>query len=220
MMTPRTAHRLGVALAAAVATIGPTLRLRVHGLEHVEPFWAAGRPVIYVVWHGRIVLLPWLTGRLRGRHRPRGVTMLASRSGDGALAAACGERFGLRVVRGSSSRGGTAAVRALVQTLRDGSDIALVPDGPRGPREHFQPGAVVLAALTGTPIVPVACAARPARRLASWDQMLLPVPFARCAVVFGAPLGVARDDDREIVRKDAERALAETTARADRLVSA
>ena len=220
MMGARVGHGVGLALATAVAALGATLRLRVHDMEHVQPLWSERRPVVYVVWHGRILLMPWIAARLRRRHHGRRATVLASRSRDGALAAACAERFGLRVVRGSSSRGGAAAVRRLVHAVRHGDDVVLVPDGPRGPREHVQPGAVALAALTGAPIVPLACAARPARRLSSWDQMIVPMPFARCVVVFGAAVHVARDADREIARKDVERALAETTARADRLVSA
>lgn len=210
---------LPVLAAGAVRALASTLRMAVHGLEHVEPFWAGRRPVIYVVWHGRVLLMPWINTWLRRHHDGRRATVLASLSRDGALAAGYARCFGLPVVRGSSSRGGAGAVRMLVERLREGEDVALVPDGPRGPRHHLQPGAVVLAALTGAPIVPLACGARPARRLASWDEMLVPMPFARCAVVFGAPLAIAREADREIARKDVERALQETTARADRLVS-
>ena len=210
---------LPVVAAGAVRALGATLRMAVHGLEHVQPFWASPRPVIYVVWHGRVLLMPWINAWLRRHHEGRGATVLVSLSRDGALAAVYARCFGLAVVRGSSSRGGGAAVRVLAERLRKGEDVALVPDGPRGPRRQLQPGAVVLAALTRAPIVPLACGARPARRLRSWDEMMVPAPFARCAVVFGAPLAIARDADREIARKDVERALEETTTRADRLVA-
>ena len=96
----------------------------------------------------------------------------------------------------------------------------MVPDGPRGPREELQPGVVVLAALTGAPVVPVGFAARPARRLASWDRFMVPLPFARAAAVFGKPFAVAREADRETARADLERALREVTESADRLVGA
>ena len=98
--------------------------------------------------------------------------------------------------------------------------MAVVPDGPRGPRERVQAGVIVLAAATGAPIVPCGFAARPARRLASWDRFLVPLPFARAAVVFGKPAGVPRDADRETARADLERVLAEVSEFADRLVDA
>jgi len=128
--------------------------------------------------------------------------------------------FGLGVVRGSSSRGGAEALRALTAAVRAGEDVAVVPDGPRGPRERVQPGVLLLAALTGAPVVPFGFAARPARRLASWDRFMVPLPFARAAVVFGKPLAIARDAERETARADLERALREVTNCADRLVAA
>jgi lysophospholipid acyltransferase (LPLAT)-like uncharacterized protein len=95
-----------------------------------------------------------------------------------------------------------------------------VPDGPRGPAERVQPGVVALAALTGAPVVPFGFAARPARRLHSWDRFMVPLPFARAAVVFGAAAMVPREADRETARVDLERTLLEVTERADRLVGA
>jgi lysophospholipid acyltransferase (LPLAT)-like uncharacterized protein len=163
-------------------------------------------------------MVPWMNVRLR-RHGARAVQVLASRSRDGELVAAVVRRVGLGTARGSSSRGGAAGLRALAATLRAGGDVAVVPDGPRGPRERVQPGVVALAALTGAPVVPLAFAAHPARRLGSWDRFLVPWPFARCAVVFGPPMAVARDADREAARREIERALADVTLAADRLAA-
>lgn len=206
------------ALAIVVRVLGATLRVRAVGTEALAPSWSARRPLIYAVWHGRILMVPWMNERLR-RRGARAVQVLASRSRDGDLVAAYVRRFGLGAARGSSSRGGAAGLRALAATLRAGGDVAVVPDGPRGPRERLQAGVVALAALTGAPVVPLAFAARPARRLASWDRFLVPWPFARCAVVFGAPVAVARDADRDIARREIERALTDVTLAADRLVA-
>src|SRR5262249_57619811 len=104
--------------------------------------------------------------------------------------------------------------------LRDGADVAIVPDGPRGPREQLQPGAATLAALTGAVVVPVAVAARPARRLRSWDRFLVPLPFACCVLAFGPPLRIPAGPARHLARKELERALSETTERADALAEA
>jgi hypothetical protein len=208
------------AAAAAVRALGATLRVTERGVEGLAPLWASGRPLIYAVWHGRILMVPWLNARLRRTRGARRVRVLASRSRDGELVSRFVRRFGLEVVRGSSSRGGAHALRALAAALRAGEDVAVVPDGPRGPDQTLEPGVIVLAAATGAPIVPLGFAARPARRLRTWDRFLVPAPFARCALVFGEPSGVARDADRQTARDAVERALAEVTATAERLVAA
>jgi lysophospholipid acyltransferase (LPLAT)-like uncharacterized protein len=151
--------------AMLVRLVGATLRVRVEGVDALRPHWSAARPLIYCVWHGRILMVPWLNARLRRTHGARGVSVLASRSRDGGIVSAYVSRFGLDVVRGSSSRGGAAALRALVSVVANGRDVALVPDGPRGPRGQLEPGVVALAALTGAPVVPLGFAARPAWRL-------------------------------------------------------
>jgi lysophospholipid acyltransferase (LPLAT)-like uncharacterized protein len=189
-------------------------------VEALRPLWGAGRPLIYAVWHGRILIVPWLNARFRRTEGARNVRVLASRSRDGELVAAFVRCFGLDVVRGSSSRGGAAALRELARVLHAGDDVAVVPDGPRGPSCHAQAGIVSLAATTGALIVPLGVAAWPARRLGSWDRFMVPAPFARCAVVFGAPVAVGRHDDRETVRVAVERALQTATDSADRLVAA
>jgi hypothetical protein len=206
-------------IAFAVRGLGFTLRVRVSGMEPLVPMWRAGRPLIYVVWHGRILLVPWLNARLRRTRGARAPLVLTSRSRDGEIIAQYVRRFGLPVVRGSSSRGGDAALRRLVSAIRDGRDVAIVPDGPRGPREHLQPGVVALAALTGAPVIPLAVGLRPARRLSIWDRFLVPLPFARCALVFGASVHVGRESDREHARRDLERALVDVSARADALAA-
>jgi lysophospholipid acyltransferase (LPLAT)-like uncharacterized protein len=204
--------------AGGVRALGATLRVEIVGTESIEGFWAAQRALIYIVWHGRILMVPWLNERLRRERRARPVTVLASRSRDGELVARYVEHFGLGVVRGSSSRGGAGGFRGLARTLSGGGDVAVVPDGPRGPRGQLQPGVVSLASLTGAPVVPLAFAAWPARRVASWDEFLVPLPFARCTVLFGEPVVVPRDADRVRAGKDLEQALADVTAEADRRV--
>jgi lysophospholipid acyltransferase (LPLAT)-like uncharacterized protein len=208
-------------IAAGLARLlGATLRLREEGIETLAPSWTAARPLIYCVWHGRILMVPWLNARLRRSAGARTVSVLASRSRDGGLVASYAGRFGLEVVRGSSSRGGAGALRALVSAVREGRDVALAPDGPRGPRGQLGAGSVTLAAITGAPVVPLGFAARPSWRLATWDEFQIPAPFARAALVFGAMTSIARDADRERARKEIEQSLDEVTAAADRLVGA
>jgi lysophospholipid acyltransferase (LPLAT)-like uncharacterized protein len=206
--------------AGLVRVVGATLRLRAEGVEALAPSWTAARPLIYCVWHGRILMVPWLNARLRRSHGARAVSVLASRSRDGSLMGDYVRRFGLDVIRGSSSRGGAEALRALKSAVDAGCDVALAPDGPRGPRGQLGSGVVALAALTGAPVVPLGFAARPAWHLASWDAFQIPVPFARAALVFGAMTSIDRDSDREQARKEIQRSLDEATAAADRLVNA
>ena len=102
-------NALGTRLLPAVAALGvralgATLSVRAEGIEPLRPLWRAGRPLIYGVWHGRILIVPWLNARFRRTDGARDVRVLASRSRDGELMAAFVRRFGLEVVRGSSSR--------------------------------------------------------------------------------------------------------------------
>lgn len=205
--------------AAAVRLLAVSLRIVVRGADRLVPLWRERRPLIYAVWHGRILMVPWLNARLRRTHGARSVRVLASRSRDGEIVARYVRHFGLDVVRGSSSRGGAVALRQLAATLAAGEDVAVIPDGPRGPRCRVQPGIVALAALSGAPVVPLAFAASPARRLGTWDEFLVPMPFARCAAVFGELAFVARGADRERAGKGLEETLTEVTRLADRLVS-
>src|SRR2546428_6261840 len=109
-------------------------------------------------------MVPWINERLRASHGARAATVLVSRSRDGEIVARYLSRFGLDSVRGSTSRGGREAGRALVAAVRRGRDIALVPDGPRGARGQLQPRVGTPAALPRAPIVPLAVPAPPPPR--------------------------------------------------------
>jgi lysophospholipid acyltransferase (LPLAT)-like uncharacterized protein len=202
---------VGPALGAvALRALALTLRIRREEAA-VAPLWAAHAPIIYAVWHGRILLLPRLYGR-RGSHA------LASRSRDGELVARWISRFGLVPVRGSSTRGGGEALRRLARVLRQGGEVVVVPDGPTGPREILKVGVIALARLSGAPIVPTAFGASREWRLHSWDEFRIPKPFARCVVRFGEPIRIPAGADRaflEATRKDVEAALRSLTWQVD-----
>jgi lysophospholipid acyltransferase (LPLAT)-like uncharacterized protein len=189
-------------VAWGVRLLGLTLSIR-RDERAVEPLWQAGAPVIYAVWHGQILLLPLLYGR-------RAVCVLASRSRDGEMLTRYIGRFGIEAVRGSSSRGGAAALRHLARWLEGGHEVVVVPDGPRGPAEVVKPGIVGLARLSGAAIVPVAVGASSEWRLGSWDGFRIPRPFSRCVARFGEPIHVARVVDRRAeaaAREEVEAAL-------------
>lgn len=186
----------GVLGAGAAAALFATVRVRRSGVEHYERFRRERRPVIFVFWHGHLLPLAHL-------HRREGIVVLVSEHGDGEYIARMIERLGFGTVRGSSTRGGIKGLRGLVRAARSGRDLALTPDGPRGPRGHFKPGALVAAQLTGLPLVPIAVAVSPAWRLSSWDAFVVPKPFARVCVEYLPPRFVERAATREALAAEA-----------------
>ncbi len=146
-------------------------------------------PFIGVLWHNRIpLLMDFFPPALERRS-----AALASASGDGDVAARILRQFGYQVVRGSSSRGGREALYGLREKLLEGCSLALTVDGPRGPRYHVHPGAVLLAEMTGIPIVPIGFNAPRRWELGGWDRTHIPKPFSRVEFVLGAPIQIAPD---------------------------
>jgi len=192
-------------LAGLVRLLAATWRFRVQGWEHVVAARQSGRPVIYILWHSR--LLPLLYHR-----REEGVAVLISRHRDGGYLAELSERWGYRVVRGSSRRGGEVGLLGLVRYLRRGAEVALTPDGPRGPAERMKPGALAAAQHAGALVVAAGARTASAWWIESWDRFCLPRPFAAVEIAYSAPFGV--DEGKEALRRGmtaAERALTQVT---------
>jgi lysophospholipid acyltransferase (LPLAT)-like uncharacterized protein len=186
-------HAGGLVLTALMSS----LRVHVENDEAYRELMAPGKPVILVLWHGRLLPLGFI-------HRGQDVVGLASRSADGEYIARVLQRWGFEVVRGSSSGGGDIAFRQLIRVVHGGRSVAVTPDGPRGPREKFKPGVIQLARITGAPLVPVAIAASRAWWFVGWDRFMVPKPFARLAVKYGDPITVARDADPATLAAHAE----------------
>lgn len=141
--------------------------------------------LVFAFWHGQQMAL------LAARRR-RSLAVMVSWSKDGELQAGVMRSLGMKVVRGSSSRGAAAGLRGIVRLLHEGWDAAFAVDGPRGPRGIPKAGALKAARLGGAELVPVASAASRRWVLAStWDQFELPLPFARVCVVLGDPVDSA-----------------------------
>jgi len=190
-----------------------TARFEVSGAEHHRQFTARGQPVIYVLWHGRLLPLTYL-------HRGQGIAALISRSADGEYIAQLVERWGYITVRGSSSRGGGAALRELVRQARAGRCLAITPDGPRGPRQQLKDGVLVAGQLTGLPLIPTTASASRAWWIEGWDRFLVPRAFARVRVAYGPPVHVPRDaGEQELaaLRSSLEAELNRLTAEVDAL---
>ena len=171
--------RLGVPL---VRLLGWTWRIRVVNRERsVERLRRERRPMVFALWHGD--MLPLLY-----QHRGEGVTVLISEHRDGELIARVAKSLGFRTVRGSTTRGASRALVGLARELRDGHDIAVTPDGPRGPARSFAPGALIAAQRARAPVIAVGLAARRAWRLASWDRFVIPKPFSRVCIAYSDPV--------------------------------
>jgi lysophospholipid acyltransferase (LPLAT)-like uncharacterized protein len=162
-----------------------TTRCVRRGQEHYLQFRRKGEPVVFAFWHGH--LLP-----LVHYHRNEGIVVLVSEHGDGEYITRIIHRHGFGAARGSSTRGGARGLRGLVRAARAGRDLALTPDGPRGPRQEFKWGALVAAQLTERPIIPLAVAATRAWHLGSWDRFMIPKPFATIRIVYGPPVWIPR----------------------------
>ncbi|MBV9848725.1 MAG: lysophospholipid acyltransferase family protein [Armatimonadetes bacterium] len=183
----------------AARLVARTLRLRVVGEERVHALQGAGKGVILVTWHGR-TLIP--VARFRGR----GYWAVISTSRDGEYQNCIFRRFGWQTVRGSTSaRGAVQAALTMVRHLKGGTTLAFTPDGPRGPSHQVQPGAIFLAQKSGCPIIPAGISARPRKLTHAWDHYLIPLPFARAALIYGEPITIPMDADADEQRRWAER---------------
>jgi hypothetical protein len=170
-----------------------------------------GGPAIYCLWHNRLLLcMEAYLEQTQRRSLGKGLAALISASKDGAFLAAILERFQVQPVRGSSSRRGSQALLELTSWAERRYDLAITPDGPRGPRYTVQDGVMSLAQLTGLPIVPFGFYAHRKIQLKSWDRFQIPLPFSRCDLTLGKPIYVPReatDAQREEIRKQLEQTL-------------
>jgi lysophospholipid acyltransferase (LPLAT)-like uncharacterized protein len=188
---------IGWMLRILVSCIGSTLRWRVEdpsGLLKDTP----QRSCIFAFWHNRIFLLPYLFRKhWHSRQRDR-VAVLVSASKDGEFLTGVLDKFSLICVRGSSSRRGKQALREMTELVKLGYDAGITPDGPRGPKYVCQSGVISLAQLTQAPIVPVSWDVTRKIVMNSWDNFVVPMPFARATLRIGAPMVVAANASEEL----------------------
>ncbi len=219
---------LGVRIVGHLAAIllrllGATWRIRTEGPDPLpgDPLSPAPlspekapekAPVVAAFWHRNVLI---------GAHyyRDRRFAAAVSRSPDGDRIAALLTALGYRPApRGSSTRGGAAALRELFKLVRSGTTVSVQPDGPQGPARVSKVGIITLARLTRRPITPVGFSAWPRLRFRSWDGLLLPLPFARVICRYAKPIPVppdADDDEQERLRKALDKALNDLTDQLD-----
>jgi len=193
--------------AGLIRLIHLLLRKETIGLEKVVPLWKRGESVIIAFWHDQLLLMA-------PGYRGPGTRILISQSKDGELIARTMEFLGQGAVRGSSSRGGSAALREMVRLAKEPYDLAITPDGPKGPRHEAKQGVAQLAKLTRRAIVPMSFVASRGHRFASWDRFLLPYPFARGVYAYGEPLYCGEEESLDDFLVRIQRALDANLGRA------
>jgi lysophospholipid acyltransferase (LPLAT)-like uncharacterized protein len=207
---------------AAIAALGypmmralsSTWRWKVNGGEQFDAITAQGRQPILALWHGRIFPATVFFQR-------RGVVAITSGNFDGEWIARIMAKFGYGAARGSTSRGGPKALRQLVRDVKSHS-VAFTLDGPRGPAEVAQPGAVWLAKVTGNPLLPFHAEAASSWTMNSWDRTQIPKPFTTVAMAIREPIYVPRDADERalnVARLALEASLASARIECQRLLA-
>jgi lysophospholipid acyltransferase (LPLAT)-like uncharacterized protein len=184
--------------------------------EEINPeiarfFGDSGTPAIGAFWHGRLLMMPLVD-------KGKKLSFLVSPHRDGQVVGKALKRFGFHAILGSTTRKGFSAFKQLVKAYQNGSDLAITPDGPRGPRYRAQIGVVELAKVTGRPIIPLSFSASKRKIFNTWDHFLLPYPFSKGVFIWGEPIVVNPNGDRshlEERRTLLEERLNELTERAD-----
>ncbi len=181
----------GVLVAGLLRSLAWTWRVEIEGPNPLTASRTEGPAPVLVTWHRNLFTA-------LGAFRDRGMVMPVSRSRDGDWIEAVLRWMGFGPsARGSSSDGASTLLRTLVRTVKSGTPVGMLPDGPRGPAGVAQPGVVALARMTGAQLHLAGVSADRAWRFGSWDQAILPKPFARVRCHFGRTLDVPKGSDKE-----------------------
>ncbi|NLO90436.1 MAG: lysophospholipid acyltransferase family protein [Elusimicrobia bacterium] len=190
--------------------VGKTARITLLPDAESSATEKSGGNYIYAIWHSRLVFLVY-------SHRFRNVCALVSKSKDGEYLARLLSRFGFDTVRGSTSKGGTAALLNLLDRAQAGQHPVVTPDGPKGPQRTVQSGILLLAQKTGLPVIPVSCGLSRKIVFNSWDKFQLPLPFSKAVVAYGRPIHVGEQDDTAAKSEEIRLELDRITEQADKL---
>ena len=192
-------RRIQIPIIAAIVytvirTLGPTLRFEVIGRNAVEELWAAKQPCIWAFWHRVIIPIAWY-----GRNR--GIVVMNTTAFDGQWTRKVIEWLGFGTAQGSSSRGGLRGLTVMAKRIEEGVDCAFTIDGPRGPRYVAKVGPVLLARMTGAPIVLFHVGVeRGTTFQKTWDHFLLPGLFTRAVIIGSKPIYVPTNASQETVQ--------------------
>ena len=182
------------------AVVGSFLLDSLHWTQHTfhvyedqeanESLLRGGRKVIFCFWHGRLLMAPFASPI-------REMAIMISEHHDGDFVSRFAERSGFQSIRGSATRGSLSAMKKMIAAHKSGLHLVITPDGPKGPKGQVKSGVIELAKLTGAPILSFTFGAFPRKVLDSWDEFVIPLPFSTCIFVWGAPLWVPGDADKD-----------------------
>jgi lysophospholipid acyltransferase (LPLAT)-like uncharacterized protein len=185
---------LAALVYSIIRVLGPTLRFEVIGRAPIDGFWARKQPCIWAFWHRVILPIAWF-----GRNR--GIVVMNTTAFDGQWTRKVIERLGFGTAQGSSSRGGLRGLQVMAQRISEGLDCAFTIDGPRGPRYVAKVGPVLLARMTGAPIVTFHIGVERGKTIEkTWDHFLLPGLFSRAIIIGGRPVAVPQDADPDTIQ--------------------
>ena len=190
-----------------------TGRWEVRDWQTMQALIDENRPIILCFWHSRLIANAF------GWKSDKPLHQLSTPHRDGKIAAATYNRLGVKTIWGSTSKGGSEAVRAMLKVLKHGGIISITPDGPRGPRQRMQKSAIDIARMSGAVLVPVSNSMSPFKILGTWDRMIVPLPFAKGIFAVGQPVEVPRDaspEQLEEIRNTMEQTLNQMTQRLDK----
>lgn len=202
-------------LAQYIRFVWFTSRHEIEMAEGARPYYEGEKNAVYAFWHGRLVLIPLF------KPHKRSTNVLISQHNDGELIAKTVAGFGIHTVRGSTSSGGSKAVRDLVQLFRAGGNLTITPDGPRGPNREAQAGVVHIARLCKSPILCITFSCSRNKALRSWDRMQIPLPFSKVIARVSDPIFLPQKPDEaaiETCRKAVEETLNAITNQVDEMV--
>ncbi|MDZ7292509.1 MAG: lysophospholipid acyltransferase family protein [candidate division KSB1 bacterium] len=170
-----------------ILLLGYLTRIRHVGREHFEWLRDNKKPFIYCIWHDKI-LIPIFV------HRHENIHAMVSQHADGEMIAQTLHRLGYCTIRGSSTRGGQRAMVEMIRALKEGKICAIMPDGPKGPRHVFKPGAIAIAQKSRAYLLPFTFAcSRPFVFKKSWDRFMIMLPFSTSVAIYGEPIAVPAD---------------------------
>ena len=173
-------------------------RMKLEGEEHVEKLRTTRRGIVHIIWHGKIFMVPYF-------YRKRNIMPLVSPSQDGEIAARVMDGWGYKILRGSGSHFMKDAWLAMIEELKAGGEVIIIPDGPKGPDRKLKMGCVRLAADTGAAILPFSFTTNKKKILKSWDRFLMFPPFARVLCAYGEPIDVPPGLDAAGLERERER---------------
>ena len=189
-----------------------TLKWKYLNKKHAATLWKNNENFILCFWHGRLLMMPlsW--------KKEKKINMLISEHPDGQLISKTVKYFGINTIHGSTSKGGTKAIRNIIESLKSGQSVGITPDGPRGPKMKINSSIIKIASLTGFKILPLSCSVKNKFFLKSWDKFLVALPFGKGCFAWGEPLKIkkkiTKEEDLKLSNK-LEKILLKLTKEAD-----